>query len=418
MRILVHEYVGYAFPIQLSQELAKRGHTVQHVYSASFQSPKGNLNNSSQDVNCPEIIPIHLSKPFQKYSFLKRRFQEVEYGHLVAKQIEKFQPDIVISADTPIEAQASILKKTHQLSAQFVFWLQDVYSVAAYNLLRRKIPIIGNLVGKYYMRLEQRLLKESDKIVLITKDFEDLLDSWNVDLAKSVVIPNWGPLQEIPVGLKKNAWAESHGLADKFCFVYSGTLGMKHNPEILKQLAVHFHNNEDVRVVVVSEGLGANWLKEQKDIHKLDNLIVLDFQPYELLPQILATGDSLMAILEPDAGVFSVPSKILTYMCAQRPLLLAMPLENLAARTVANNQLGLVVSPNDINGFAQYAEQLLQDSELRTKFGQNARHYAESSFDIEKIADKFETIFIQPQSSSHLNSTNEFIASVEEHLQA
>jgi hypothetical protein len=61
---------------------------------------------------------------------------------------------------------------------------------------------------------------------------------------------------------------------------------------------------------------------------------VLDYQPYGQLAEVLATADVLVALLESSAGIFSVPSKVLAYLCAARPLLASMPKENLAARTI------------------------------------------------------------------------------------
>jgi hypothetical protein len=49
MRILVSDYSGHPFQVQLSRELARRGHSVTHTYSAGFQSPKGNLSVGDDD---------------------------------------------------------------------------------------------------------------------------------------------------------------------------------------------------------------------------------------------------------------------------------------------------------------------------------------------------------------------------------
>jgi glycosyltransferase involved in cell wall biosynthesis len=103
----------------------------------------------------------------------------------------------------------------------------------------------------------------------------------------------------------------------------------------------------------------------------------------------------LLAILEPDAGVFSVPSKVLSYLCAARPLLLAVPQENLAAKIVAQNKAGLVVNPEDTAAFIQAAVLLREDSGLREELGRNGRNYAETHFNIEKITNKFEAVLKQ-----------------------
>jgi len=114
---------------------------------------------------------------------------------------------------------------------------------------------------------------------------------------------------------------------------------------------------------------------------------------------MLASADVLMAILEPEAGVYSVPSKVLTYLCAGRPLLAAMPSENLAARTIAAQDAGLVVAPDDAQGFAGAASRLHDDPAIRTTLGCNGRRYAEATFDIHKIGDRFEVILSK---ASHL----------------
>src|SRR5207253_9840 len=115
----------------------------------------------------------------------------------------------------------------------------------------------------------------------------------------------------------------------------------------------------------------------------------LPWQPYERLAEVLATGDILTAIIEPDAGLFSVPSKILSCLCAARPLVAAIPAENLAARTIKKARAGLVVPPGDEAGFIAGLERLLADREMRDSLGASGRVYAEEHFDIHKIAGRF-----------------------------
>ncbi len=125
----------------------------------------------------------------------------------------------------------------------------------------------------------------------------------------------------------------------------------------------------------------------------LDRLRILPYQPKEDLPDVYATADVLVAVLEEDAGVFSVPSKVLTYLCARRPLLLAVPEGNLAARTVTSAGAGVVVAPSDYAGFVAMAEALLLDPHRRQTMGEAARAYAERTFDIDCITDRFLTVF-------------------------
>jgi len=393
MRILVHDYAGHPFQAQLSRELARRGNDVLHLYYEANNTPKGNLTHLPSDPKNLSIHGIVTKEPIQKYNYLKRLLQEIEYGRLASQRIRKFSPEILISANTPLESLRYIYKTCRKENSKFVFWLQDVNGLAAYKLLKRKIPIAGEWIGKYHIYLERYILRNSDGVVLIADAFKPIVESWGVPSKRTRVIPNWAPLGEVPVKERKNSWAENHGLGEKFCFLYTGGLGLKHNPNLLLQLAITFQKNENVVLVVVSEGPGAAWLAAKKAELNLSNLILLDYQPFELMPEVLASGDVLVAILEPDAGIFSVPSKVLTYLCAQRPLLLAVPPDNLASQIVSSHQAGIVVPPDDLEGFVSAAKQLFEDQYMRTSMGINARRYAETHFDIQTIGDQFEALF-------------------------
>lgn len=307
--------------------------------------------------------------------------------------MERFQPEVVISADTPLDPQNIVLKTCKKQKIKFIFWVQDLHGIAIKKILSKKYAILGKLVGLYYENLESSLLRQSDLIVIVSEDFLHFFEGKGITRDKTHVIHNWAPLEELPLQPKDNEWSRAQGLHDKLCLLYSGTMGLKHNPEIILDLAVDLKDRNDVRIVVISEGLGASFLQEKKMKLALENLILLNYQPVEFLPQILGAADILLAILEKDAGIFSVPSKVLTYHCAGRPLLLAVPINNLAAKIVKENETGIVVDPDDAQGFVEAAKRLLQDRALRQFYGAQARKYAERTFDIGKITDKFEELF-------------------------
>jgi glycosyltransferase involved in cell wall biosynthesis len=338
------------------------------------------------DPDTLEIRGLALSEPIDKQAFLRRWRQERAYGRLAAEVLHDFLPDVVLSANTPLDAQLRLLKASRDVGARFVFWVQDLIGLASERLLRDKIPVLGAIVGAHYARLERSLLGQSDALVLITDDFREAVPTIRRH-PDTHVIPNWAPLDEVPPCPRDNAWAQSQRLPEGLRFVYSGTLGMKHNPALLLGLAERF---PEANVVVISQGAGNEWLRERQ--HAVPNLRLLPFQPFEDLPDVLGAADVLVAVLEPDAGVFSVPSKVLTYLCAGRPLLLAVPPENLAARIVAEHEAGLVAPPTDPAAFFAAAEALASNTARRSQLGTNARTYAKRHFEIEAITDRFEGV--------------------------
>jgi glycosyltransferase involved in cell wall biosynthesis len=336
---------------------------------------------------------LRFDRPFEKYNLVKRRFHEARYGQLAAGRIANFRPDILLASNTPIDAQNIIHARCRRLDIPVVFWLQDIYSIAMRSILRRKRVPFGSFIAGWYQRAEGRLLRESAAVVSISPDFERILAQWGVDPKRSFVIENWAPRDEVPVGPQDNPWSRRHGLNGKFVFLYSGTIGMKHNPGMLVRVADAFAGRAGVEVVVISEGLGADWIQARMTERHRPNLRVLPLQPFHELPQALASATVLMALLGEESGEFSVPSKVLTYHCAGRPLLLAVPSQNLAARIVEQKATGIVVPPDSEEQFVAAAERLYSDAALRESCASNAGRYADDKFDIVKIATEFEAIF-------------------------
>lgn len=391
MRILLNDFSGHPFPLQLSRELAARGHTVLHTWCASFLTPHGAIDRLPEDPANFTIRAIRLDREFNKYGLVSRWRQERAIGDQYVALVGEFQPEVVLSANTPLGAQGKLLRCARARRLPFVFWLQDLYGEGATRVLRKRIPVLGGALGRGFGWYERRLLAHSSEVVAISEDFLPYLPP-AVRQRHATVIENWAPIQSLPVLARGNAWSREHGLTEKTCLLYAGTLGMKHNPDLLVALARNFANDDRVRVVVISEGTGAQYLERQKTLLGLRNLLLLPFQPFAVMPQVLASADVLLAILEPDAGRFAVPSKVLTCLCARRPLLLAVPEANLAARIVSNCGAGLVVPPVDTGAFVAAADKLVQDVALRCRCADCGRAYAEQTFDIGRIADRFEAV--------------------------
>jgi glycosyltransferase involved in cell wall biosynthesis len=396
VRLVVHDYFGLAFPAQLARVLAGRGHEVLHLHCRSFVAGKGRLERTDVDPLGLEFGAVELAQPFAKYHVVRRVRDERQTARGLARRVRDFRPDAVLSVG-PLIVQTELLRASHALGASFVFWQQDVMSVAARRVVGRRSRLVGAVAESAVAQLERRLLQRSDAVVVISEDFLPQLRRWNVAESRVSVIENWAPLDELPQVPRENAWAREHGLDGQPVFLYSGTLGFKHDPSLLLELA-RWAGRRDALVVVVSEGPGSDWLAEHGGGEPA--LRLLPFEPHERLPEVLASADVLVALLEPEAGAFSVPSKILTYLCAARPLLVSVPADNLGARVVELSGGGMVVRPGDSTAFLAAAEKLLEDEPLREELARRARAYAEKAFDIDAAASRFEEVLERARSAS------------------
>lgn len=385
LKILLSDYSGHPFQVQLSRELARRGHTVRHTYSAGFQTPKGNLVRQPHDPDGFDIVPVRNAKPFAKTTFYRRRQQEIEIGHRLADQIAEFRPDVVVSSNAPLDTQRVFQRAAKRHGAKFVFWLQDIYSEAISRVIPEKIPVAGHAIAAWYRHLEFSMLKASDKIVAITQDFAPILTAQGVSSDAIAVLENWAPADELPLHPRENDWAAAN-MPDGLRIVYSGTLGYKHNPALLVEMA---RRNPQAHVMIFSEGPVADGVKDEAAREGLTNLHVRPWVPFADLPKMLSAADVFVAVIEPEAGVYSVPSKILTYLAIGRPILASVPDANLASRLIERNQAGFTSAPGSDERLLDALAHLAADPDLRARLGDNGRAYAATTFDIQAIGDRF-----------------------------
>jgi glycosyltransferase involved in cell wall biosynthesis len=387
MRIFINEFSGHPFQIQLSRELARRGHVVEHVFFSGNTTPKGTIsNNSTPNLN---IYGLSIQAEFAKHSIRRRRTGDIEYGKVAAEAARRFKPDVILSSNMPPDGQRILLREARVQNARFIYWLQDLYGLAVRFVLSRRIKFLANLGGAYYELVEKNLLQQADSVVCISDAFVEYVKSSGIHEDKIHLIENWSPLDEIVPMPKNNAWSRENGVADKFCFMYSGTLGMKHRPDLLLALAKYLASTRDAILLVNAAGVGAEWLRQRtKDIDP-DVFRLQPFQPYERLSEVIGAADVLISLLDSDAGNFAVPSKTLTYLCAGRPILMAAPSINHAARIIQNADAGLVVSPDSQEHFVTAAQELMDLPDTRERHARHARTYAERHFDIGFIADRF-----------------------------
>lgn len=386
MKILLSDYSGHPFQVQLARELARRGHKVIHTFSAAFQTPKGNLVRQDGDPAGFDVVPVRTAQPFAKNTFVKRRQQEIEIGHRLADLVRDFAPDVVISSNAPLDTQRVFQAAAHKAGAKFVFWLQDIYSEAIGKVIPRKIPVVGHAVAAWYRHLEFSMLRRSDRVVAITEDFVPILVDGGVQRDRIATIENWAPADELPLFDRDNEWSGAHMPAQGLRVVYSGTLGYKHNPALLMEMA---RRRSDVQVLIYSEGQVADGVAAAAAAEGLDNLHVRPWVPFADLPRMLSGADVFVAVIEPEAGIYSVPSKILTYLAIGRPILASVPDENLAARLIGRNEAGFTAASGRDEALLDALDRLAADPALRTRLGDNGRAYAKRTFDISAIGDRF-----------------------------
>lgn len=390
MRILVHDHSGHPFQAQLSRELARRGHEVTHSYVSGYVSGKGRLEAAPGETITFEGIGG--DRPVDNLRLMSRLWREVTRGFSLVAEVRRVRPEITLVSNVQIPTLVIFTLAMALMRRPWVLWHQDVYAVAVRSFAGTKLSRRFAIVAALFEIAERWCSRRAAAIVVIADSFVPVHEKWGT-ADKVTVIPNWAPLDEIIPTERKNDWANENDLVDTATLLYSGTLGLKHNPALLVALTRQvIDRGQPVRLVVVNEGPATDLLTREAARLGVP-ITLLPYQPYERLPEVLGAGDVLVVLLEKQAGAFSVPSKTLSYLCAGRPVIGLMPPENLAAE-LTERAGGRALPPEEasLGPAADWVVDVLGDPAGAESIGKQSRVLAENEFALANCADRFERI--------------------------
>ncbi len=384
-KVVIFDFPGHPFQYELSEKLSTySAFKVFHLYNAKQLGPKSSFKKKR------ELDVIQVNKNFSK-NFYKRFLDEIVYSFMLCYHIVKIRPNTIISSNCPLIPQLFIFLISKLLRINFIFWLQDIISIAAKEILKKQKNYFQSLVSKLFFKIEFFILKNANHVVTISEDFDTILIKNGVSKNQISCIPNWAPLNDIPQFDKSNSFSREHDLNQSFNILYSGTLGFKHNPGVIVELSQFLiKKNINAKIVIVSEGEVVDFLKNESEKKSLKNILFLPFQDFSLFPKVLATADLSLVMLEKSAGQFSVPSKLLSILCSGRIPLVFVSKTNLSSRIVLKNNCGLSVdSQEDLNNAVLNIYNNFSDFKYMSD---NARMYAEKNFNIDNISSKFKSM--------------------------
>jgi colanic acid biosynthesis glycosyl transferase WcaI len=385
VKLLLHDMHGYLFIRDLASNLADRGIDVTYVTCLSVETPN---QESSRLARGASTIQIRLDERFEKYNVFKRMRAELDYGRRLSAAVKRVRPNVVLTANGPLLSQLVLARAARSVGAAFAFWVQDLYAPAAQQMLNERLPSpVARLGAAPFAWLERRLLRRSDAVVTIGQSLGDEVLASGVALDRHTTIANWtDPSAIVPMDVATK-WRQELGLEKRLVFLYTGTLGKKHPHKFLEELSRQVQAlDQPAAVVVVSEGQGADILAEAAS----PTLRLLPYQPEDRLSEVLASADVLVLLLGVEASQYSMPSKLYSYFCAERPVLAAVP-EGETADLVRMIGAGLVVDPQDAVALTTAIDRFA-DSATRKQMGARGREWAEREMDTDGKADQFAAV--------------------------
>lgn len=292
------------------------------------------------------------------------------------------RPRVIFAVLQPLTIGPLLWLVSRLRRARVIFSIQDLHPDVLIHLgLVRQPVIVGAL-----RRIESFSYRRADGLAVICEGFRDHCIERGGRADRISVIPNWIDLSEIrpqaiSLAIRKAAAVRSTDVVA----LYAGTIGMVSGANVVIEAAAKLGSEMGVHFVFVGEGQLLPRLREQTRDLGLENVSFLPFQSRESLNDVQSAADVSLVTLLPGHGRTSVPSKVLGYLAAGRPVVAAVDAESETARFLRRADAGIVVPPGDATALASAIVAMRDDPARRRAMGEAGRRYLEKICSPDKV---------------------------------
>jgi len=316
-------------------------------------------------------------------NYLSFAFLNALRGLFIEDKFDK----IFVFEPSPITVGLPAILMKWKKKAPIYFWVQDLWphSVVAAGG-------VGNrTVMKYLNKLTRWIYKKSDKILVQSEAFREIIENQGVARNNILFYPN-SVEKLFSVSQPKDSVLDS--LPVGFRIMFAGNIGEAQDFEtIIEAARLVAARNPCIKWVILGDGRKRSYVKEKIiEFNLKDQVYLMGHYPMEKMPEFYACADCLLVSLKRDY-IFSltIPSKMQSYLACGRPILASIDGEG--GKILIKAKAGLVVESESPEKLADKVLEFYNLTEIeRNLMGKNARKYFEANFERELLVDSLEQI--------------------------
>ncbi len=326
---------------------------------------------------------------FDKGSFWGRAHNMASFhAAAVWRALHVPRPDVtVVETDPPLLCLLGRMLSRVR-GCPLVCYLQDIYPDVAVALGKLRPGPLARILRKMFFGT----YRESEAVVVLSRDMRALLLDGGVAAHRLHVIPNWVDTTAVYPVKENNPFRRTHGLEGMFVAMYSGNIGQSQRLELALDAADRLRDRSDIVFVMVGDGAELKTLSRLAGEMALPNVRFIDYQPKSGLAASLSAADVHLVVLQPQIQQLMMPSKLYGVLASGTPTIVLGDPHCELARIVTEHDLGAVAA--SVCGAALAASILsarTSPAVLRRQ-GHNARAFAEANCDRARSVTQFRTL--------------------------
>lgn len=356
--------------------LVEKGHSVQVITGGVDTQSVDDCSLSLGDVDGLEVLRISINRP-QSGNLVKKALDYFKFGRLVYRYRHQYRrPDVIYTVVPSNENGVAAKRLAKFYKCPYVINVQDIHPDAIFST-----GIIKNKFLKYILRKQERWMYDgSSGITVIGNSFLNNLQQKFVK-APIKIIPNWVNVADYLADERDAVeFRRELGIGDdQFVVLYSGTFGRIHGTEVLLEAATKLRSNKDIVFLLIGKGVGFEACQGQVKALNLQNVVMLPPVPRSKLAAMQSSSDVSVVTLLPSLGYTSIPSKVLGYMAAARPVIALADSDCDTALLIAKASCGFVLPPGDEHQFTELLLKLINERDLLKEKGLSGQGYVQEN---------------------------------------
>lgn len=391
MRVIIVSCVFHPEPLvsaqtsaQIAEELCHQGNEV--VVIAPFPSrPAGKLYPGysrslfrSERAAAGFVIRRCFSFLSANSSTISRFLENISFGLTSGWTVlASPHPDVIYSNSWPIFATGIVSAIAWLRGIPVVVSIQDIYPESL--ILQGRISG-ASLTARFIRFLDGIIARGCAEVVVIGNTFAEVYrNSRGVKPERLHIIHNWVDDKRMVADPARSAAFRSEAGIPKgsLLMVYGGNIGMASGIETAIESFCFLENFENIYLLIAGDGSNLPACRKLAGKPGLRRVIFYSPWPVEKTAEVLGAADILLLPTRGTQSTASVPSKLVAYMLAARPVLtMALPQSELAD-LVNKSGCGWTIAPDNPEALAAKLKSISSDAQVeREHKGAAGREFA------------------------------------------
>jgi len=369
---------------QLAEKLVVRGNNVTVV----TPWPANNLPTEAKQMdfsvfskkNGVHIIRVK-TPPLHTANFVIRGISQLLLPYLFWGKIKKyckFKIDAVLVYSPPLPLAILGNKIKKRFGARYILNIQDIFPQSPIDLgvMKNKILI------KYFEYMENRAYQYADKITSHTiTSRKYLIENKKIPPDKIYYIPNWIDINPYLNVRRTNSFRKKLGLENKFVILFGGVVGRSQGLDLIIKAANILKNENDIRFLIVGEGIEKSRLKKIADEYSLGNIVFHTFISQEIYPELVKESDVGLVCLSNMNKTPVIPGKMWGYMAAAIPIVAFLNKESDGHVLIKEAECGYsIVSDASPEEAKEVIIKIFNEKGKLKQYGENGHRYVLKHF--------------------------------------